>query len=248
MCILPARQSYIRQYRKMASSPEKAFSVLAFHETKSVVMVQRQFRRKYWKSPPSQPSLVFSHEATFHCQDEWIDTTYESGAVNIPMRHFNINGTVPRSLRKCCEKSRTGQSFYRTIHLDMLREWLMPQLQDIPELIHQQDGAHRTSIMKWGLTWTNVFVIVGSGVEALWNGLRDRLISHRWISFCGVLWRTTSTCPSCRQHYTSSRHESERPVQIFLRKFSTTCGRRLNIGVMLLDTFVAITLNFINGK
>jgi hypothetical protein len=37
----------------------------------------------------------------------------------------------------------------RIIHLDMLREWLMPQLQDdIPELIYQQDGAHRTSIMK----------------------------------------------------------------------------------------------------
>jgi hypothetical protein len=36
LCILPARQSYIRQYGKMASGPEKEFSVLAFHETKSV--------------------------------------------------------------------------------------------------------------------------------------------------------------------------------------------------------------------
>jgi hypothetical protein len=57
LCILPARQSYIRQYGKMASRPEKAFSALSFHETKSVVTVERQFGRKYGKSPPSQPSI-----------------------------------------------------------------------------------------------------------------------------------------------------------------------------------------------
>jgi hypothetical protein len=28
----------------------------------------------------------------------------------------------------------------------------------------------------------------------------------------------------CRQHYTSSRHGSERPVQTMIRKFSTTCA------------------------
>jgi hypothetical protein len=89
----------------------------------------------------------------------------------------------------------------------------MPQLQEnIPDLIYKQDGAHRTSIMKWDLTWMNVFVIVGLGVEALWNGLRDRLIWQRWISFCGLLWRTMSTSARCRQHYTSSRHRSDRPV------------------------------------
>jgi hypothetical protein len=32
LCILPARQSDIRHYDKMASKPEKAFCVLAFHE------------------------------------------------------------------------------------------------------------------------------------------------------------------------------------------------------------------------
>jgi hypothetical protein len=41
----------------MASEPEKAFSVLAFHETKSVVTVQLQFRRKYGKNPPSRLSV-----------------------------------------------------------------------------------------------------------------------------------------------------------------------------------------------
>jgi hypothetical protein len=46
----------------------------------------------------------------------------------------------------------------------------------------------------------------------------------------------------------SSRHGSESPVQTLIRKFSTTCGRRLNIGFMLLELLVALTLNFINNK
>jgi len=33
-----------------------------------------------------------------------------------------------------------------------------------------------------------------------------------------------------------------------LRKFSATCGRRLNIGLMLLKPLVALTLNFINDN
>jgi hypothetical protein len=33
-----------------------------------------------------------------------------------------------------------------------------------------------------------------------------------------------------------------------IRKFSTTYGRRLNIGLMLLKPLVAFTLNFINDK
>jgi hypothetical protein len=50
------------------------------------------------------------------------------------------------------------------------------------------------------------------------------------------------------ERYTSSRHGSERPVQTLIRKFSTTCGRRLNIGFMLLQPLVTLTLNFINDK
>jgi hypothetical protein len=50
--------------------------------------------------------------------------------------------------------------------------------------------------------------------------------------FLWVLWRTMSSSPRCRQHYTRSRHGTEGPVLI--RKFSTTCGWRLNIGLMLL--------------
>jgi hypothetical protein len=37
----------------------------------------------------------------------------------------------------CIESTVTG-----IIYLDMLREWLMPQLQeDIPDLVYKQDGA-----------------------------------------------------------------------------------------------------------
>jgi hypothetical protein len=56
LCIPPTRESYICQYGKV-SGPEKAFSVLVFHETKSAVTVQRQFWQKYRKSPPSQLSI-----------------------------------------------------------------------------------------------------------------------------------------------------------------------------------------------
>jgi hypothetical protein len=46
----------------------------------------------------------------------------------------------------------------------------------------------------------------------------------------------------------SSRHGSEGPEQKLIRKFSTTCGRKLNIGLMLRESLVALTLNFINDK
>jgi hypothetical protein len=58
MCILPARQSYIHQYGKMASGPEKTFSVLAFQRKKSVVIVQRQLRGNHGKSPQSKHQFV----------------------------------------------------------------------------------------------------------------------------------------------------------------------------------------------
>jgi hypothetical protein len=58
MRILPARQSYIRQYGKVASGPEKAFCVLALHETKSVVTVQRQFRTSTGRVPQVNHQFV----------------------------------------------------------------------------------------------------------------------------------------------------------------------------------------------
>jgi len=55
-----ARPSYILQYGKMASTPELASCVIAFHETKSVVTVQRQFRERYWKIPCARLMTKFS--------------------------------------------------------------------------------------------------------------------------------------------------------------------------------------------
>ena len=53
LCILTARHSYVRKYGKMATGPEKAFCVLAFHETKSFVTAQGKFIQKYRKIPSS---------------------------------------------------------------------------------------------------------------------------------------------------------------------------------------------------
>lgn len=47
----------------MASGPEKASCVLAFHGTTSVVTVQREFRQKDGKIPSSKPSAGAWYDA-----------------------------------------------------------------------------------------------------------------------------------------------------------------------------------------
>jgi hypothetical protein len=42
----------------MASRPEKMLYVLAFHERKPIMTVQRQFRRKYKRDRPSKSSIL----------------------------------------------------------------------------------------------------------------------------------------------------------------------------------------------
>jgi hypothetical protein len=41
----------------METQPERAFWVLEFHSTKSVITVQREFRRKFEKDPPTANSM-----------------------------------------------------------------------------------------------------------------------------------------------------------------------------------------------
>ncbi|KAG8227212.1 hypothetical protein J437_LFUL003418 [Ladona fulva] len=60
--LLSATQRYICQKGKMATGVEKAFCVLAFHETKSIVTVQRQFQGKYRKTPQSKPAIPAWYE------------------------------------------------------------------------------------------------------------------------------------------------------------------------------------------
>jgi hypothetical protein len=49
LCILPARQSYIRQYGNMTSGPEKAFSVLALVLVLPFVSAERaETITQYW--------------------------------------------------------------------------------------------------------------------------------------------------------------------------------------------------------
>ena len=48
----------LAQFAKMAANgSEKAFCVLPFHECRSVTIVQRQFRTKFGKQPPSDNSI-----------------------------------------------------------------------------------------------------------------------------------------------------------------------------------------------
>ena len=54
LCISPLGA----QFTKMATNgSEKAFCVLTFHEYRSVTIVQRQFRTKFGKQPPSDNSI-----------------------------------------------------------------------------------------------------------------------------------------------------------------------------------------------
>jgi hypothetical protein len=79
-----------------------------------------------------------------------------------------------------------------------------------------------------------------------WTPLQRGFVPCRFI-FVGFCERQCLRPPRYRQHYTSSRHGSERLVQTLIRNFST-CGRRLNIGLMLLEQLVSLTINFINDK
>jgi hypothetical protein len=47
--------------------PEKAFCVLEFHSTKSVINVQREFNRKFEKDPPAANSIRKWYENLWTC-------------------------------------------------------------------------------------------------------------------------------------------------------------------------------------
>jgi len=51
----------------MAAPEEKSFCMLEYHTSKSVVTVQRAFRAKYAKNPPTRPPWP---KATDHCSSE----------------------------------------------------------------------------------------------------------------------------------------------------------------------------------
>jgi hypothetical protein len=52
-------QSYIRQYGKMVSGPEKAFSVLAFHETNLLLQCSDSFDESTGGVPQGNHQFVF---------------------------------------------------------------------------------------------------------------------------------------------------------------------------------------------
>jgi hypothetical protein len=54
LCISPLGEQFTNM---AANDSEKAFCVLTFHECRSVTIVQRQFRTKFGKQPPSDNSI-----------------------------------------------------------------------------------------------------------------------------------------------------------------------------------------------
>ena len=54
LCISPLAAQFTK---KAANGSEKAFCVLTFHECGSITIVQRQFRTKFGKQPPSDNSI-----------------------------------------------------------------------------------------------------------------------------------------------------------------------------------------------
>jgi hypothetical protein len=88
-------------------------------------------------------SLVFSDESTFHLSGK--DITSESGGRKTHMPTWSICATPPCAITHekvygpffFTETTITGISY-----LDMLQQWLLPQLEeDSPGFIFQQDGA-----------------------------------------------------------------------------------------------------------
>jgi hypothetical protein len=75
----------------------------------------------------------------------------------------------------------------------------------------------------------------------------------RWPDLTPIylfLWgfEKDSVCiPPPGQHYTKSIHASESPVQKLITEYSVACGNWLNIGLVLLEPLMALTINFING-
>jgi hypothetical protein len=162
------------------------------------------------------------------CTNELFDTFYKSEAVKIHMCHIKMAGTYPKlmSLRRCHKKNCIGRcSVWPPQWLDHLPHHVM---WPVNVAAAERHSSHDLSTRRcpialpwWSdvLTWMNVFLIVGSVMETLWNDLQDRLIWYRWAPCCWILWKTLSIpSPNCRRHCTSSRHGSKRPEQKLINK------------------------------
>jgi hypothetical protein len=129
---------------------------------------------------PAMSKLVISDEATSHLSGRvnWHGLRIWGG--ENPRESFeherdssNVNVFAAMSREKLygsfifIERTVTG-----IIYLDMLREWLMPQLQegipDIPTTLHQQDTYQRGLCKYWSGIFHNVWQEVGYRFAVAW--------------------------------------------------------------------------------
>jgi hypothetical protein len=148
--------------------------------------------------------LVFSDEATFHLSGRmnrhnlWIwgsENPYESFEHERDSSKVTVFAAVTRKPVRAILLYRINSD---TDHPPGHVTWMVSAAaagRTFQTWFINKTVTHRTSVTKRGLTSMNVFVIVGLGVEAVRNGLRDRLTWHRVIYFCGVLWRTSTSPP-----------------------------------------------------
>jgi hypothetical protein len=184
---------------------------------------------------------------TTQCYDNEFLRQYKMSVNSFP---DSDTSNLRAGLRCCFEIQTTWQINYTSFNLAL--HWsqlcILPARQSY---IRQYDniGPHRLQILQelkptdkvkrfdlccnflenW-LMMTLLWTISSSVMR--WRSIC--LIWQPFLSFSGVLWRKMCRSARCRQHRTISKHGSDRPVQTLIRKFSTTCGRRLNIGLMLL--------------
>jgi hypothetical protein len=117
---------------------------MLFRNTNHVTDQLNKFQLSQWSPLQISRSSVMRRGST--CRYGWIDTIYESRAVKIIMSHLNMKGTVSKVFATMSWENLYGPFFCiqstmkRIVYLNMLREWLIPQLQedipDIPTTLH----------------------------------------------------------------------------------------------------------------
>jgi hypothetical protein len=105
----------------MASGPQKAFCVSAY--MKSVVTVQRQFRRKYGRSPPSQASIRAWYKP--YVTDGCVCKRKNTGRPSVSAEHVEtIRQSFVRSTHRCVRRASKELNVHKTTVWQVLRKHL----------------------------------------------------------------------------------------------------------------------------
>jgi hypothetical protein len=124
--------------------------------------------------------LVFTDEATFHLCGKVNRHNLRFWGTEHPRATLQHERDSPKVNVFCAITNRSvfGSFFFAETtvtgctYLDMLSEWLLPQLEEeVPDLILQQDCAHHIGMDTYPITSTTIFHNVGLAVL-------DRMMCH----------------------------------------------------------------------